>query len=251
MLKAFTPLILFALSSQADLFEHLQSTRTINIGAGVAVSAQDDSGFQESASDGDGLSLGGYNYRNEAVGLSGFGLSTPYGGGGGSGRASQESEMTGERIFFNGFADVYVSASGGGQGSASASGGASSVFGYTFRILHPVTVRLDMSSAAPDEANSFYTFLLTGPGGVTVWDQTAIEENFQLLRTFSVPLHLQPGQYTIGADVSASSSADDGFGFAGQSRAEFTITPVPEPRTIALLTVAFLMSVVRFRQRAS
>jgi hypothetical protein len=195
----------------AATFESLSSIRSINIGATVAVFATDDSGFSDIRSAGEGRFLPGYEYADDAVGLSGFGFLTPYGGGGASGRASQESEMTGERIYFNGFADVYATATFGGEDAeANASGYASSEFGYTFRLASPTTIRLDMASSGPDEVTSEFTFSLFN-NDILIWDQIGVEKNFMWFTTFSVDLFLEPGDYTVSSHVAASSSFDGGI----------------------------------------
>jgi hypothetical protein len=245
---AAAPLMLIW-SAGAATFESLSSTRSINIGATVGVSANDDSGFSDTRNQGDGRSLPGYGYVDQAVGLSGFGFSTPYGGGGASGRVSQQSEMNGERIYFNGFADVYASASSGFDGNANASGSAMSTFGYSFHLASPTSVRLFMSSSGADDVTSQYSFSFYNNNGSVIWDQTGIESDFRLLNTFSVDLPLNPGDYTVTSQVGASSSFEGGFGFAGQSRAEFTITPIPEPGTILLLAIGALLLWLPKRRR--
>lgn len=223
-------------------FEPVQSIRSINIGASIAVSANDDSGFTDSASQGDGRTMAGYELVDEAVGLSQFGLSSPYGGGSGSGRASQISEMTSERVYFNGFADVYVSGSAGIDGTASGSGGATSMLTFTFRVSDPTAVRLDMSSSVLTEAFSEFTFSLWGKNSGLIWDQVGVERDFNFLKTFSVDLPLAPDEYQLSAYVSASSSFDGDVGYAGQSRAEVTLTVIPEPEESALLFCAGLLA---------
>jgi hypothetical protein len=247
----FLGIVFTANSTQAAItFEPLSSIRRINIGATVGVFATDDSGFSDVRSQGDGRSIPGYGYADEAVGLSGFGFSTPYGGGGGSGRASQQSEMTGERIYFNGFADVYVAASSGADGYASASGTAASDFSYSFRLVAATNIRLNMSSGAVDETTSEYTFSIYNDNGTLVWDQIGIETNLMYLTTFSVDLPLEAGDYTVNSHVAASSSYEGDFGWAGQSRAEFTMTPVPEPGTALLSAVGCVLAAgVRWKRR--
>lgn len=238
---ALTALALSFNVAQAASFEHVSSQRGINIGASVGVSAMDDSGFSDSYGEGDGDTFGGYGYIDEAVGLSNFSFSTPYGGGGGSGRASQQSEMTGESIYFNGFADVYVTASSGSEGYANAGGNASSDFNYTFRVDAPLTIRLDMSSSGADEVTGEYWFTLNNnTANSIVWDQTGIEENLQWKTTFTVYLDLAPGEYNVNAHLGASSSFESDFGYSGRALAEFTIAAVPEPGTVAMFALGGL-----------
>ncbi|RYD35007.1 MAG: hypothetical protein EOP86_09615, partial [Verrucomicrobiaceae bacterium] len=192
--NATQPLLLILLMTasapglQAAGFEPLSQIRSINIGAGVSVNAYDDSGFSESASDGDGYLTAGPGVLDKAVGLSDFSLFTPYGSGGGSGRASQESWMNDGEIYFNGFADVYVSAGSSGDGYATASGSASSDFSFTFRLDAPTEVKLSMSSGNYDGATSEYWFSLYSNNGTPIWDQTGIEVYPDFLTTFTVDL---------------------------------------------------------------
>lgn len=232
----FTLLLTVSASGlRAAGFEALSQIRSVNIGAGVSINANDDSGFSESASDGDGYLTAGPGVLDKAVGLSDFSLFTPYGSGGGSGRASQESWMNDGEIYFNGFADVFVSAGSSGDGYATASGSAASDFSFVFRLEAPTEVELHMSSGNYDGATSEYWFSLSNHNGTPIWDQTGIEVYPNYLTTFTVNLQLAPGDYSINAHVGAFSSYEGGFGFSGQAAAEFSLKVVPEPGAAALL----------------
>ena len=250
-LSVITVFLAFGSPSSAAVFTSLTQMRSINIGAGVSVTSNDDSGFSEYAGDGDGKSAAGFAGMDEAVGLSCFSFSTPYGGGGGSGRASQESSFSPSRIYFKGFADVYVTAGSGGDGYATASGSASSDLYYTFSLDSVALVQLDMTSAGVNEYSSEFTFSLAKSDGTVIWDQIGMEVFPSWLTTFSVDLPLDAGEYALIAHVGASSSYEGDFGFSGQATAEFSLSVIPEPSGGALLGAAALGYASRRRRRVT
>lgn len=170
-----------------------------------------------------------------SVGLSALALSTPLGDANGAGRAAQRSILGADSIEFEGFADVFMSGSAGGDAFATGSGHASSQFDYHFDLAAPQQVRLTMRSTVAPAASDFQ-FVLEHDDGELVWDSEIIgDENGDPVTSFSKVLDLRAGSYWVRGTLTASSYFDSSVSIAGRAEAAFSLTAVPEPAGALLM----------------
>lgn len=219
-------------AAQAATFEPTWQSRSVHIGADIAVwNIDGNGGGSGSAGDSFITQPGDFSAMDKEVGLDGGSLG---GVGFAGGRAVQRSSYGGERIDFYGFGDIYVSVAA--TGDFITGGGAASVYFSTiFQVTRPTWVQLDMTST-PSNFGSDFLFALSKSGGGVVWAQSSVEQDgFPPAYSFTRSFWLEAGSYNMGASLLANFPLDG----AGDSRMEaafsLVASAVPEPQGWALL----------------
>lgn len=175
-----------------------------------------------------------FSLFDQSIGLGTLVLDNPSGSGHGSGRTAQTSSFTANRIQFRGDADVFMESAGG----AYAVGHSFTNMNYSFSVDRVLSVALAMDSEILPRHSEF-EFLLKNQLGDIIWGQTALYDDYGIeTRTFTQQLTLNPGVYSLTANLSAESFSQFGDNkYSGRSVASFSITAVPEPESYYLLLI--------------
>ncbi len=171
----------------------------------------------------------------------GMNISLPEGVGFGQGVASQALTVSEDCIRFSGLADVNISGLSGYPYELEGNGGASVGFEYRFVVGVDQEVELAMESVVDQYRDEDFTFSLKASDQSVVWASTAvIGGDGDMDRSFAKILALKAGEYTVFAQLAAGSYASGGLNFAGRTKAEFSISAVPEPHAGALATLGLI-----------
>lgn len=166
----------------------------------------------------------------------GMDLALPEGNFFGQGSAMQSIVNTGGTLVFRGLADVNISAFPSYPYILEGSGAAHVELDYQFDLSGAESVDLFMASETAPFQEDDYQFQLMSDDGRVVWAQTAIiDGNGDVQNTFTERLALNAGRYSLKVLLKANSQVTNDIGFAGRTRAEFSITVVPEPATWLLM----------------
>ncbi len=182
---------------------------------------------------------------------SGMNISLPEGVGFGQGVASQALTVSADCIKFSGLADVNISGFSGYPYEIEGNGGASVNMEYKFSVAKDQDVELSMDSMVDLYRDEDFIFSLASSDKNIIWASTAVVGvDGEIDRSFSKTFFLRAGEYTISTQLMAGSYVSGGMNFAGRTRADFSITAVPEPNAGALATLGLaLIGYTRYRNR--
>lgn len=165
----------------------------------------------------------------------------------GQGIATQSLFIGGDKIVFEGTADVNMNGYASQPKMLDGIGGAEVGFGYRFRLDAPQTVRVALDSTVGDFREDDFKFSLT-TGDQVVWAATAVTGDDGLAsRNFYRDLLLGPGVYDLRSTLTASSSISGDYAFAGRTWAAFSVSAVPEPHAWLMLLLGCGVIVARKR----
>lgn len=150
----------------------------------------------------------------------------------GQGIASQSLTAGSSAIQFNAAADVNISGFSSYPYQIQGTGSAVVNVQYRFKLTQVQEVNLSMNSSVGTYRDDDYTFAFKSAEGALIWASTGVvDESGAATRSFSRRFTLQPGEYTIAAQLVAISSLSGDVSFAGRTLAEFSVSAVPEPNS--------------------
>lgn len=181
-----------------------------------------------------GLFNPGFGLLSATLSLDGLALSAPNFSASGGSSSSFSSNFDGTTIQFQGTATAYMQ----GEaliGALMGNDEANATFGSTFNVSLPMQAQLSMVNSI--STNSTLTFSIVRQDGFVVWDQVSmVSPGGGVTHDFVTQLNFEPGYYTLLTRLRAMAGVDQG----GPSEiatvaSAFTLSPVPEPMTGALL----------------
>ncbi len=234
--------------AQAATFTPIAQQRQVSIG-GDALVVNTDGGatWADTFNDSRSTAVGDFGPSTLDVGMA-LHVDSPGGGVYDDGHTHLASTLGPDRISFEGQVDVNASGGADYPFEVTAHGTSHLNFEYRFSVAHDTSVLLTMSSTNASPFSDDYRFLLARADGSTVWADTfAIDANGDPQSSFSQGLLLGAGAYTLTASLHAFSYVEGSLSNSGRASAEFTLSAVPEPSTLALSIAG--LGLVAWRRR--
>jgi hypothetical protein len=236
--------------AQAAAFDPIAQQRLVSI-AGNATVVDTDTGATWTDAHSDSRSTAASDFGPSALDVGmGLHLDTPGGSVYDDGHTHLASTLGADRIAFEGQVDVNASGYTDYPFYANAYGNSHVDFEYRFSVARDTPVLLAMNSATSVPYSDEYRFLLARADGSIVWNATVVADaNGDPQTSFSEGLVLGAGAYTLTASLHANSYFDSGSGSSGRASADFTLSAVPEPSTLALSAAGLGLLALRRRHR--
>jgi len=235
--------------AHAAAFAPIAQQRLVSVSGNVAIIDNETGGtWTDDFADSRSTAVDDFGPGTLAVGM-GLRLETDHAAVYDDGHTHLASTLGADRISFEGLVDVNASGYADYPFMTHGYGNSHLSFEYRFSVAQDTSVLLAMSSATRPDSNE-YQFRLARADGSIVWNSTVLTDEYDVPHTsFSQGLTLGAGAYTLTASLHANSYLDSGVNVAGRASAEFTLSAVPEPSTLALAAAGLGLLAWRGRRR--